>query len=52
MRFPGGSDDKESACSVGDPHLMPGLRRSPGEGIGFNPVFFRGEHYGQRSLVD
>ena len=30
--FPGGSDGKESACSVGDPGLIPGLGRSPGEG--------------------
>ena len=27
--FPGGSDSKESACSAGDPGLIPGLRRSP-----------------------
>ena len=30
--FPGGSDSKESACSMGDPGLIPGLGRSPGEG--------------------
>ena len=30
--FPGGSDGKESACSAGDPGLIPGLGRSPGEG--------------------
>ena len=30
--FPGGSDGKESACNVGDPDLIPGLGRSPGEG--------------------
>ena len=30
--FPCGSDGKESACSDGDPGLIPGLRRSPGEG--------------------
>ena len=35
--FPGGSNDKESACNVGDPGLIPGLRRSPGEGNG-NPL--------------
>ena len=29
---PGGSDGKESACSVGDPGLIPGWGRSPGEG--------------------
>ena len=31
-----GSDGKESACNVGDPCLIPGLGRSPGEGNG-NP---------------
>ena len=30
--FPGGSDNKESACNAGDPGLNPGLGRSPGEG--------------------
>ena len=30
--FPGGSDCKESSCSVGDMGLIPGLGRSPGEG--------------------
>ena len=30
--FPGGSDGKESAFSAGDPGLIPGLGRSPGEG--------------------
>ena len=29
--FLGGSDGKEFACSVGDPGLIPGLGRSPGE---------------------
>ena len=32
--FPGGSEGKESACSVGDLGLIPGLGRSPGEGNG------------------
>ena len=32
--FPGGPDAKESACNAGDPGLMPGLGRSPGEGNG------------------
>ena len=31
--FPGGSDSKESACNVGDSGLIPGLGRSPGEGM-------------------
>ena len=30
--FPGGSDDKKSACNVGDPCLVGG---SPGEGNGY-----------------
>ena len=29
--FPGGSDSKESACNVGDPGLIPGSGRCPGE---------------------
>ena len=35
--FPGGSDGKESACSAGDPDLIPGSGRPPGEGNG-NPL--------------
>ena len=35
--FPGGSDDKESACNAEDLGLVPGLGRSPGEGNG-NPL--------------
>ena len=31
---PGGSDGEESACSVEDLALIPGLGRSPGEGNG------------------
>ena len=34
MGFPGGADGKASACNVGDPGLIPGLGRSPGEGNG------------------
>ena len=30
--FSGSSDGKESACNVGDPGLIPGSGRSPGEG--------------------
>ena len=37
LGFPGGSDGKESAYSVGDPGLIPGLGRSPGERNG-NPL--------------
>ena len=32
--FPGGSDGKASACNAGDPGLISGLGRSPGEGNG------------------
>ena len=35
--FPGGSDDKASACNAGDPGSIPGSGRSPGEGNG-NPL--------------
>ena len=35
--FPGYSDGKECACNMGDPGLVTGLRRSPGEGHG-NPL--------------
>ena len=35
MGFPHSSDGKESACNAGDPGLIPGLGRSPGEGIGY-----------------
>ena len=35
--FPGSSDGKESACNARDPALIPGSRRSPGEGNG-NPL--------------
>ena len=35
--FPGGSQSKESAFSVGDPGSVPGLGRSRGEGHG-NPL--------------
>ena len=35
--FPGGSDDKDSACHEGDPSLIPGSGRPHGEGNG-NPL--------------
>ena len=31
MGFPGDSDGEESACNAGDPGLVPGSGRSPGE---------------------
>ena len=35
MGFPGNSAGKESTCNAGDPSLIPGSGRSPGEGIGY-----------------
>ena len=37
VTIPGGSDSKESACSAGDPGLIPGLGRSSEEENG-NPL--------------
>ena len=39
LLFPGGSDSKESACSVGYLGLTPGLGRCPGGGHG-NPLHY------------
>ena len=33
--FPGNSAGKVSTCNAGDPDLIPGLGRFPGEGIGY-----------------
>ena len=41
MGFPCGYSGKESACNVGDLGLIPGLRRSPGEGKGY-PLQYSG----------
>ena len=35
MGFPSGSHCKESVCNAGDPGLIPGLGRFPGEGNGY-----------------
>ena len=35
LGFLGGSADKESACNARDLGVIPGLRRSPGEGKGY-----------------
>ena len=53
LGFPGGSDSKGSACTVGDLGSVPGLGRSPGGRHG-NPVqysFLENPH-GQRSLAN
>ena len=54
LGFSGGSDGKESASNVGDLDSIPGLGRSPGEGMATHstPVFLPGDLQGQRSLVD
>ena len=41
LGFPCGSDGKDLACNVGDLGLIPGLRRSPGEGKGY-PLQYSG----------
>ena len=33
--FPDSSVGKESTCNAGDPSLIPGSGRSPGDGIGY-----------------
>ena len=35
LGFPGNSAGKESTCNAGDPGLIPGLGRSPGERVGY-----------------
>ena len=35
MDFPGSSAGKESTCNAGDPSLIPGNQRSPGEEVGY-----------------
>ena len=35
MSFPDNSVGKESTCNAGDPDLIPELRRSTGDGIGY-----------------
>ena len=40
MDFPDSSVGKESACNTGDPGSIPGLGRSPGEGIGYPLQYF------------
>ena len=50
--FPGGSDDKESACNVGNLGSIPGLGKCPGGGHGNPPQYSCLENpHRQRSLV-
>ena len=39
MGFSHSSVGKESACNAGQPGSIPGLGRSPGEGIGYLPQY-------------
>ena len=41
LGFPDSSVGKEPTCNVGDPGSIPGLERSPGEGIGY-PLQYSG----------
>ena len=38
--FPGGSDGKESACSAGEPGMITGSGRSPGERNGYSLQYY------------
>ena len=40
LGFPDSSAGKESACNAGEPGLIPGLGRSPGEAIGYPLQYF------------
>ena len=53
LGFPGSSGGKESACNAGDPGLIPGSGRYPGEGREWlpTPIFWPGEFHGQMSLA-
>ena len=52
LGFPGGSDGKASACSVGDPGSIPRLGRFPWRRKWQpTPVLLPGKSHGLRSLV-
>jgi len=40
LGFPGSSAGKESTCNAGDPSMIPGLGRSPGEGNSYLLQYF------------
>ena len=40
MSFPDSSVGKESTCNARDPGSIPGLGRSPGEGVGYPVQYF------------
>ena len=51
MGFPGGTDNKESACNAGNLGSIPGLGRSPGEGNGYTCQYSCLENSVERRLV-
>ena len=50
MIFPGSSVGEQSACNAGDPCLIPGSGRSPGEGNGY-PLQYSGVENSIDSIV-
>ena len=53
MGFPGGADGKEPTCQLRKHQrlsLIPGWRRSPGEGHGSPPQYSWLENHGQRAM--
>ena len=52
IRARGVSDGKQSACNVGDPILIPGLGRSPGEGNGHHSHIFSWRINGHGRLMN
>ena len=51
MGFPGDSVVKNPPANARDTGLIPGLRRSPGEGSTTPSVFLPGKPHGERSLA-
>ena len=51
VSLPGSLAGKESACNAGDPGLIPGSGRSPGEGRGY-PLQYSGGSDGQESTCN
>jgi len=53
MRFPGGSDGKESACNTGRPRFHPWVRKIPWRREWLPTIVsLPKEFHGQRSLAD
>ena len=50
LGFPSSLADKESACNAGDPGLIPGSGRSPGEGNGY-PLQYSGQENSMDCIV-